>query len=153
MSWKPVTYNGSYSLIQDWKHESLGIVCKLIIPHEDTKQQTTFQESFVLCYRAICDEKVNMPKLIMNQFRWLDRVVNSKVKLLTLIGDLSSTEQLSSILSCVVVVRCTTMKIGRAMRDHMRNTQINFHKDIFKIWQRYGVKIENNQLINNFYRK
>jgi len=24
-------------------------------------------------------EKVNFPRLIMNQFRWLDRVVNSKV--------------------------------------------------------------------------
>ena len=40
---------------------------------------------FVL-YRPIIDggEKVNMARLIMNQFRWLDRIVNCKVRRLYL---------------------------------------------------------------------
>ena len=29
---------------------------------------------------VVSGEKVNMPRLIMNQFRWLDRIMNSKVK-------------------------------------------------------------------------
>ena len=44
-------------------------------------QLAVFLEQIFSSCRPIIDggEKVNMARLIMNQFRWLDRIVNSKV--------------------------------------------------------------------------